>query len=55
MDAWIDIFEVGEGSLIASSLEQSRHLFSIIIKSIAVQGYTCTNAEDSKLVKLIHR
>ncbi|CAG7817944.1 unnamed protein product [Allacma fusca] len=53
VDAWIDLFETADGLTIASSLEQSRHLFSMIVKSIAVQGYSCTNVEDSKLVKLI--
>lgn len=55
IDAWIDLFETGDGATIASSLEQSRHLFAMIVKSIAVQGMKTpnNNPEDSKLVKLI--
>ena len=53
VDAWIDIFETGDGVTIASSLEHSKHIFPMILKSIAIQGFQCTNPEDSKLVKLI--
>jgi len=53
-DSWIDLFETGDGATIASSLEHSRNLFSMIVKSIAVEGITCTTlSEDYKLVKLI--
>jgi hypothetical protein len=54
-DSWIDLFETGDGATIASSLEHSRNLFSMIIKSIAVEGIQqCpSNPEEFKLVKLI--
>ncbi|XP_035712502.1 dedicator of cytokinesis protein 9 isoform X5 [Folsomia candida] len=54
IDAWIDLFETGDGATIASSLEHSRNLFSMIVKSIAVQGIKSpANPEESKLVKLV--
>lgn len=54
IDSWIDLFETGDGSTIASSLEHSRSIFSMIVKSFAVQGVHIVNpVEESKLVKLI--
>lgn len=53
VDSWIELFETGDGATIANSLELSKHFFAMILKSIAVQGFHCTNPEDSKLVKLI--
>lgn len=54
IDSWIDLFETGDGTQIASSLEHSRSLFSMLVKSFAVQGVAIHNpVEDSKLVKLI--
>jgi len=53
VDSWIEIFETGDGTTIANSLELSRHFFTMILKSIAIQGFHCSNPEDSKLVKLV--
>lgn len=53
LESWIDLFETGDGATIAYSLEHSRHFFSMIVKSIAVQGIeTNNNPEDTRLVKL---
>lgn len=55
IDSWIDLFETGDGATIATSLEHSEHIFAMIAKSLAIQGFALTtaNPEDSKLVKLI--
>lgn len=54
IEAWIDVFETGDGLTVASSLEHSRSLFSMIIKSIAVQGISApSNPEEAPVVKLV--
>lgn len=54
IDSWIELFETGDGLTIASSLEHSRSIFSMIVKSFAVQGVRINvPVEDSRLVKLI--